>query len=184
LKIYPVIFLLLFSFYTQAQSTTDSLVVQKKEKKKHSPKTATILSAILPGAGQIYNRKFWKTPLIYAGLGGLGYAFLNAQQNYSYYQRNLKNEADKNPSTINETEYGLNELQAEKIRFRKQRDLFGFGLIAVYAFNIIDANVDAHLKTFDVSDDLSLELKAKPIYSPNINGGIFTAGISLKFNFK
>ncbi len=179
-----IIFLVITTFISKGQSNADTLVIPTQKKAKHSPKKATLLSAILPGAGQIYNHKYWKAPLIYAGLGGLGYVFLNAQKNYTYYQRNLRNEADTDPSTLNETSFGINELQAEKIRYRKQRDLIGFGLIAVYAINIIDANVDAHLKTFDISDDLSLQLKAKPMYMANAFGGVLAAGISLKLKIK
>jgi hypothetical protein len=166
------------------QTSTDTLAKPVKKTSKHSPKAATILSAVIPGAGQIYNRKYWKLPIIYSGLGGLGYVFLNAQQNYSYYQRNLKHEADADPATINESGFGITELQSEKIRFRKQRDLLGFGLIAIYALNIIDANVDAHLKTFDVSDDLSLIIKAKPIYTAASAGGVITAGLNISLRWK
>ena len=70
--------------------------------------------------------------------------------------------------------------QLQKLFFRKRRDLLGFGIIAVYAIQIIDANVDAHLKTFDVSDDLSLQLHAKPVFSGNAIG----AGLCLRLTFK
>lgn len=179
-----IIFCLVLARHSFCQTSADTLAKPVKKTPKHSPKTATILSAVIPGAGQIYNRKYWKVPFIYAGIGGLGYMFLNAQQNYSYYQKNLKYEADTDPATINESGFGITELQSEKIRFRKQRDLFGFGLIAVYALNIIDANVDAHLKTFDVSDDLSLIIKAKPMYAPATAGGIITAGLNISLRWK
>lgn len=179
-----IILFLLPASIVFCQTPVDTISKPVKKNTKHSPKTATILSAVIPGAGQIYNRKYWKVPFIYAGLGGLGYVFYNAQQNYSYYQKNLRHEADTDPGTINETGFGITELQSEKIRYRKQRDLFAFGLIAVYALNIIDANVDAHLKTFDVSDDLSLIIKAKPLFTPSAKGGGLTAGLNISLRWK
>ncbi len=179
-----IIGFLLLSIYGFSQTASDTASIKPKTYKKHSPKLASVLSAVIPGAGQVYNRKYWKVPIIYAGLGGLGYLFLNSQDQYSYYRKNLINEADGDASTINETPYGQDQLQSEKLRYRKFRDLSAFGLIAVYAINIIDANVDAHLKTFDVSNDLSLQLNAKPLLS-NYNGQLTcNAGIGLKLTFK
>jgi len=162
---------------------TDSIKPTIAAPPKKGPRTASILSAILPGAGQVYNRKYWKVPIIYAGLGGLGYLFLNSQTQYSFYRQNLIKEADGDASTINDSGFSQDQLQSEKLRYRKFRDLSAFGLIAVYAVNIIDANVDAHLKTFDVSDDLTLQIKPKPLLLTS--GGLTCgAGISLKLNFK
>lgn len=181
------IFLIGFLFLSLSgftQTSSDTVKIKPSHTKKHSPKLASALSAVIPGAGQVYNRKYWKVPIIYAGLGGLGYLFMNSQEQYSYFRKNLINEADGDATTINETPYGQDQLQSEKLRYRKFRDLSAFGLIAVYAINIIDANVDAHLKTFDVSNDLSLHLNAKPLLT-NYNGQFtYNAGIGLKLTFK
>lgn len=178
------IFCISISFSLIGQElNTDSIKPTIKPQSKKGPRTASILSAIIPGAGQVYNRKYWKVPIIYAGLGGLSYVFLNSQKEYTYYRTNLINEADGDANTINDSGYDQSQLQVEKLRFRKYRDLSAFGLIAVYAINIIDANVDAHLKSFDVSDDLSLQFKPKPFLLTS--GGLTCgAGISLKLNFK
>lgn len=175
---------IVFNSHAQDTLTSDSISTQKKIPKNHSPRTASILSAVLPGAGQIYNRKYWKVPIVYAGLGGFGYFFLKNQNQYTYYRSNLIKAVAGDSTVAINTGYSIDQLQSQKLLYRKHRDLFGFALIAVYAVNIIDANVDAHLKTFDVSDDLSLEIKAKPILVGSIMGIACGAGISLKLNFK
>jgi hypothetical protein len=160
--------------------TTDSVVVAKdsvvkKLPKEKGPRNAAILSAVIPGAGQIYNRKYWKAPIVWGALGALGYYFLNNQKMYSLYRDSLVKEVAANP-----TSSSIDYYQKQKIIFRKHRDLLSFGLIAFYAIQIIDANVDAHLKTFDVSDDLSLRIDTRPV----IVGNAWGPGLSLKLNFK
>lgn len=169
---------------SKAQNS-DTTIVRKENTRKHSPRLAATLSAIIPGTGQIYNRKYWKTPIIYGALGGLGYFFITNQNEYTYHRKNLIAEADDDVNTINESGLSQDQLQQQKIYYRKFRDLAAVGLIAVYAFNIIDANVDAHLKTFDVSDDLSLKINLKPLPNCNTSAGLaFTPGLSLKLNWK
>lgn len=180
------ILLILFSCGIHAQETTkDSTQITKKKKKEPGPRNASILSAVIPGAGQIYNRKYWKAPIVWAGMGGVGYFFLKNQKEYKFYQDNLRKLVAGDSSALTAT--GLktqDQIQTQKLVYRKRRDLCGFGLIAIYAINIIDANVDAHLKTFDVSDDLSLQIKAKPIIYNGLGGIGCTAGLSFKLNFK
>jgi hypothetical protein len=158
---------------------TDSSFV-KKEKKDHHARNAAVLSAIVPGAGQFYNRKWWKPPIIWAAMGGLGYYFLQNQNLYTEYRSDVRNLAKGDTASVKNIKYDIDQLQTKKLAYRKKRDLFGFGLIAVYVVQIIDANVDGHLRTFDVSDDLSLELRAKPLCTGNAWG----AGLSLRLNFK
>ncbi len=173
---------MLFFHCTWAQSSsTDSSAIKKTN---HSPKKAAILSAILPGAGQVYNRKAWKIPIIYAGLGGFGYMFYTQQNKYSYYRKNLIAENDENPSTINETGYSTPQLQTLKIQHRRYRDIGALALVAVYVVNIIDANVDAHLKTFDVSDDLSIQLKPSLKEYSVFGFCSLSPAITIKLNFK
>lgn len=168
-------------------SQTDTLKVEKKNTKKsiyREARKATIMSAVLPGLGQAYNRKWWKVPIVYAGLGGFGYLFYTNQQNFSYYAKNLKAENDGDANTINETKFSSDQLLNLKNDYRKYRDLGVIGCTIVYVLNIIDANVDAHLKTFDVSDDLSLELKPySNFYSFNNSFGLQT-GLSLNLKIK
>ena len=155
-------------------SRSDSIAARKQIYK--GPRTASILSAIIPGAGQVYNRKYWKVPVIYAGLGGLGYLFVTHQSDYSYFRRNLVAIHDDNSSTENVTPYNSDQLVTLKNDSRRLRDLSAFGMGVIYLINIIDANVDAHLKTFDVSDDLSLKLS--PVLIPAATYG-FATGLKL-----
>jgi hypothetical protein len=120
---------------------------------------AAVMSAILPGLGQGYNRKYWKIPIIYGALGGLGYIFIQNNEQYQYYRTNLRAAADLDSSTVNNSGYDITQLKDQKAYYKRFRDLSIIGLAAVYFLNIIDANVDAHLKTFDVSDDLGLMVR-------------------------
>ncbi|MBL7896458.1 MAG: hypothetical protein JNK50_14265 [Bacteroidia bacterium] len=177
-------FLIFFSGKHLAQ--TDTVKVEKKKTVStyRRARTASIMSAVLPGAGQVYNKKYWKVPIIYAGLGGFGYLFYVNQERFSYYSKNLKAEYDDDASTINETGYSGTQLQTLKADYRKTRDLGIIGCAVFYALNILDANVDAHLTTFDVSDDLSLQIKPySNFYSFNNNSGIQN-GIAIHLNFK
>ena len=159
--------------------------IQKKRLAKKaiysSARKATIMSACLPGLGQIYNRKYWKAPIIYAALGGLGYWGITNQIKYKYYSDNLAALYDDDVNTVNETLYTGDQLVTQKRYYRKYRDYAIIGGALVYLINIIDANVDAHLKTFDVSDDLSLQFKPYSTFDYNNN---LQAGLSLKLKFK
>jgi hypothetical protein len=128
----------------------------------HSPVKATIYSAVLPGLGQAYNRKYWKIPVIYAGLGLSAYFF---NFNHKEYRRTLTALAARldNDSTTTDTEFADPRytdalLRDRKDYFRRNRDLSAIIGVLIYVANIIDADVDAHLMTFNVDDDLSLSL--------------------------
>ena len=142
---------------------------------------ATIMSACFPGLGQIYNRKYWKAPVIYVALGGIGYWGVTNQIKYKYYSTNLKAIHDEDANTINETLYSSDQLITQKKYYQKYRDISIMLGALVYLVNIIDANVDAHLRTFDVSDDLSLQLN--PYSNLDYNNKL-QAGLSLKLKFK
>lgn len=161
---------------------SDSTQKDAKVIKNTSARKASLYSAILPGLGQGYNKKYWKIPVIYAGLGGFAYLFYTNQQEYTYYRKNLLAETDTDPNTSNEiVGYDISGLQAEKLRYKKLRDFGIIGCSLVYVFNIIDANVDAHLKTFDVSDNLSMEFKPKLILTAFNEPAV---GLGIKLNFK
>lgn len=146
-----------------------------------SARKASIMSACLPGLGQIYNKKYWKAPIVYVALGGIGYWGITNQIKYKYYSNNLKAIYDDNESTINSTLYSSDQLITQKRYYRKYRDMAVILGALVYLVNIIDANVDAHLKTFDVSDDLSMQIKP---YSDLDYNNKLQAGLTLKLHFK
>ena len=168
------------SIYAQQQDT----VVKSKGVKKAiygSARKATIMSAIIPGLGQAYNHKYWKIPIIYAAIGGIGYWGINNHKDYKNYSDNLAAIHDGDPTTVNTSGYSEQNLLTLKNEYKKDRDIaIMLGALA-YILNIIDANVDAHLKTFDVSDDLSFQIK--PFGNMDFNNNLQT-GISLKLTFK
>jgi len=188
---YLILFFICFSTLAKAQQN-DSLIIESRkdsiQKKRAVNKAiyskarkATIMSACLPGLGQIYNHKYWKAPVIYAALGGLGYWGVTNQKKYRYYSDNLRYANDDDLNTTNATLYNNDQLIAQKRYYRKFRDMSIMLGALVYAINIIDANVDAHLRTFDVSDDLSLQLKP---YSNFDYNNKLQAGLTLKLKFK
>jgi hypothetical protein len=134
--------------------------------KPYNPRIATIRSAIAPGWGQITNKKYWKLPLVYGALGTTGYIFVRNVKQYKEANAAFKNASDgndMNDDQIPEPYYSVRS-QPERIRnFRNQVrqnvDYSVLFFILFWGLNVADAAVDAHLKTFDVSDDLSLRLK-------------------------
>lgn len=152
------------------QIPSDTLEAKKSKKDTHSVRKAVIFSSVLPGLGQAYNRKWWKIPLIYAGLGTLGYfAYSNHVQHKALVDEYINRQND--PSYVIPEEFINLDDQAlitQHRSFQDNRDLMILGFIAVYAVNIIDAAVDAHFYYFDISDDLSLNWS--PIISPNYSG--------------
>ena len=137
--------------------------------KKHSPKTAAILSTVLPGAGQIYNGSWWKVPIVYAGFAGIGYglyfyqdyykSFKTAYNDYRnpYLEQGLNPPADTVLTVRGESGYSPVNVQQGRDFYRKYRDLCIIGLGLWYLANILDAYTEAHLFEFDVSDDLSIQ---------------------------
>lgn len=174
---------------------TDSLakVAQPVKDKKvdsvlkvHSPRKAIIRSAIIPGWGQIYNKKYWKLPLVYGALGATAYIFFDNLQVYrdsrfSYKAKYMASQGDSSlygqikPEYIR---YSLEGLRQNRDQFRRYLDYSVLFFVFFWGLNVVDAAVDAHLKTFDVSTDLSLKLK--PGYSEMAG----TKGISIILAFK
>ncbi|MBS1764193.1 MAG: hypothetical protein JSS90_04400 [Bacteroidetes bacterium] len=162
--------------------TTVSVAVKDTLSIIHSPRKATIYSAILPGLGQAYNRKYWKIPVIY-GLGGLlTYFVVDNNKQYVIYKNAFKDRLDGDPSTVDPyvNIYSDDDLRVLKNYYRRNRDLAYIGMGVTYILNIIDAAVDAHLFYFDVSDDLTL--KAEPAVAPIHNTAF--AGVRLTLQIK
>lgn len=143
---------------------------------------ATIMSAFLPGLGQAYNKKYWKIPIVYGGLAGFYYMFKTNNDEYNHYRNNLlKMVKDTSVKSIEGLD--LNRTETQKLYYRKYRDFGIIGLAAIYFLNIIDANVDGHLQTFDVSDNLSLRIDFWENSFALNNTSSFSGGISLKLTF-
>lgn len=172
---YIYFFLSIQVYFAQKQDTIQ---------KKHSPQLAASFSAILPGLGQAYNKKYWKIPIIYTGIGTLGY--LSARNNvyYQNFKKAYKELSATNPNGyyyLYNTTFTLSGLDAGKNYYRRNRDLYAILTIGVYVLNIIDATVDAHLFDFDVSDNLSINIKPDYIYTPHINSPCASLKICLNF---
>lgn len=135
----------------------------------HSPAKASILSAVLPGSGQIYNRKYWKAPIVWAGLG-VSYWFVQRNsKEYRRYKDNYIAVVDGDPTTIDEFngDVSASQLLDATDTYRRWRDMSYIALGLVYVLNIVDASVDANFVRFDVGRDLtagvgpSLEMAAQ-----------------------
>mgnify|MGYP003466436095 FL=1 len=136
-------------------------------------KRAMWLALVLPGAGQIYNRKYWKLPIIYGGFVGCAYAMSWNNQMYHDYSQAYLDIMDDDPNTQSYNQFLHLGAQIDasnierykeifrkrKDRYRRWRDMSMFVMIGVYAFSVIDAYVDASLSAFDISDDLSLRVE-------------------------
>lgn len=170
----------------------DSVLVSKTELRRQSdfspvPRKAVLLSMIIPGGGQIYNRKFWKLPIFYGGYIGCVYALTWNNQTYQGYMQAYIDIMDDDPETKSYMDYLpasydaeankewlSNVLKNRKDMYRRYRDISIFCFAGVYLLSIIDAYVDAELSHFDVSRDLSLRV------NPDV---IDTRTASLGLNF-
>ena len=160
--------------------------LQKKKEKRNwdtwrpNPKRAMWLAIVLPGAGQIYNRKYWKLPLVYGGFVGCIYAMQWNNMMFRDYSKAYQDIMDTDPTTQSYNQFlhlgtkitDENKAQYQSIfksrkdRYRRWRDLSFFCLLGVYALSIVDAYVDASLSEFDISDDLTLRVEPAVMNSP------------------
>ena len=124
----------------------------------NAPAKAAFFSAVLPGLGQAYNKKYWKMPVVYAGLGTCIYFIQFNNTKYNYYKGAYILQNDGDASTNPSAEFDNIDLDAAQEYYHKMRDISYMSLVGVYVLQIIDANVDAHLFHFDVSPDLSLNI--------------------------
>lgn len=164
-------------FSAFCQETIKDTIVVKKPVVFHSPRKATLYSAVLPGLGQIYNRKYWKVPIVYGGFATLGYFINFNNDEYVKYRQAYSDIIDDDPNTISYIKLvsDPNRLKDDKISqltenlrkakdyWRRNRDLVVIGTAVFYAVNIIDASVDAHFFNFDISDDLTINWVPVPV---------------------
>lgn len=187
---------------------SDSLLAQSIAKAQQQvqkafvpkPTKALWLSLVLPGAGQIYNRKYWKLPIIYGGFLGCAYALTWNQMMYRDYSQAYLDIMDDDPNTKSYLDmlpprYDITgrEDQFKKIFkrkkdfYRRYRDLSAFCFIGVYLLSVVDAYVDAQLSEFDISPDLSMKVEPAVIGTPKLMGGTtsgraaYGVGCSLRF---
>lgn len=137
-------------------------------KPKHSPHKASVYSAVLPGLGQAYNKKYWKIPIVYAGFGTISYfaitnrkEYLVAKEAFIYVSNGEEYPTDNKYVGV----YGAADLIQIRDYYRRNTELSWIVMGLWYALNIIDATVDAHFFTYDISDNLSLQVQ------PGLNTG-------------
>lgn len=168
----------------------DTAIAKKDSvaKKKFSPRQAAIRSAIFPGLGQVYNKKYWKVPIVWGAVGVPVYLFFDNKAWYDRTRYALAVVASNttNQDSLNRVHPQLSTLVANKAtnsllryrnEFRKNMDYSVLFTLLLWGLNIVDATVDAHLKGFNVSDDLTMRIK--PTMLPGN-----TAGLSLVFAFR
>jgi Family of unknown function (DUF5683) len=175
---------LLFTCQNLTFGQADSIKI--KNDTLHSVRKATIFSAVLPGSGQIYNhlaqpkgkkKAFWKVPIIYAGLGISGYSIIYNHSEVLNLRREYRSR-EANPSLISAyPQYDQNGLLILEKQNASFRDYSILAFIFVYALQVTDAAVEAHFVHFDISKDLTLNLK------PWTHQNTYT-GLSLSFNFR
>ena len=159
---------------------------KRKEPRVYNPGKAALRSAILPGLGQIYNRKYWKVPIVYAGLGVTGGIFVYNLKNYrdtrfAYRVKYNMREFGTDSALFVQIKDVLKPLSESSLRsyrdqFRRDIDYSVLFFMIMWGLNVVDAAVDAHLKSFDVSPDLSLQFK------PGRSEIAGTTGLSLVLN--
>lgn len=164
------------------------------------PKKAMWLAIVFPGGGQIYNRKYWKLPIVYGGFLGCVYALNWNDTMYRDYSQAFVDIMDDDPNTksyenfippsynINQNMTRLQDLfKRKKNYYRRYRDMSIFCMIGVYALSIVDAYVDAEMSSFDISKDLSMKVKPTIINDRNslVRGGFNSSsyGLQCSFNF-
>lgn len=171
----------------QIKTNQDTIVETKKDYKEYNPLApakAAFYSAILPGLGQAYNGKYWKIPIAYAGLGVGIYFYLDNDKQYDRYRNAYKrrlagftdDEFYVNQTNPRVTTDGL--IRAQKF-YQRNKEVSLLVTAGIYILNIIDANVDAHLQQFNVSEDLTF----KPAVNFDEYSGKTGYGLSLNFNF-
>ncbi|RYZ26879.1 MAG: hypothetical protein EOO10_14345 [Chitinophagaceae bacterium] len=206
---------LLLSFFCYSQTDTtkglvqvDTLIknsppIQNKAKadsvrKAFSPKKATIRSAILPGWGQFYNKKYWKIPIVYGALGVSAGVFFYNITNYREIRFAYKTKYNlsrvQSPTLADSADYlkieptlvriDVNSLRSLRDEFRSNIDYSVLAFILLWGLNVVDATVDAHLKAFDVSPDLSFKIKFGPSQMAGTTGLSFVLAVRNKSDRK
>jgi hypothetical protein len=180
----PAVIILVFFFLPAFCQEKDTLViitdtVPKSDKSsqkdsiflaEHSPRKATIYSAVLPGLGQIYNHKYWKVPIVYVGFGGLIYGIIYNNDQYQFYKEKYKYMVDNNLTEWEDVT--IEQAEVYKDFHKRWRDLFYIGTAGFYVLQILDANVDAHLINYDISEDVALIIDPAILSYNGINNTI------------
>tara|TARA_R110002012_G_scaffold321191_3_gene548001 strand:+ start:53614 stop:54285 length:672 start_codon:yes stop_codon:yes gene_type:complete len=177
----------------EAVIVADTVFTKKREINPLAPAKAGFYSAILPGLGQAYNKKYWKIPIVLGALGTSIYAYDFNNKNYKRTRTAFKRRQagftddefyDRPPlsdTPLTSPEFSTAALQDAQERYQRDRDLMLLVTIGLYALNIIDANVDAHLKQFNIDDDLSIDFKPFLDYNEVTASPNYGMALTIKF---
>lgn len=190
-------------FKTPVLSPDSSRAALKRQKQystphiwKPDPTTATWLALVIPGGGQIYNRKYWKLPIVYGGFVGCLYAYNWNGQMYKDYRQAYLDLMDSDPNSDSykdffrpgydfdrNEEYLKDVFKKRKDRYRRWRDLSTFAFIGVYIISVIDAYVDAQLSSFDITEDINMTIEPGIINNKNfsVGGGYYGLNCNITF---
>lgn len=160
--------LLALTLYASAQKSKDTDLVIRKSIPWPDPHKAMLCSVILPGAGQLYNKHWWKVPIIYAGFGAFTYFAITNGEQYNMYHSAL---VDRNKGVPDPyiNIYTSDDLVSLYDYYNRYMWLSIFGDAFIYLLNVVDANVDAQMHSFDVSDNLSF--KFTPLLNTDYSNG-------------
>jgi hypothetical protein len=171
-------------YYAKKDSIKEQRQIARAEKYAYlNPSTAAYLSMILPGAGQVYNRSYWKVPLVYGGLASFATIAVYNHNEYIKYKNAYNDKRDDDPETKVPDDLrrlSENALRANRNATKKYRDLNIIIGILFYGLNVADAYVDAHLKSFEVGDDISMDIDPAIFMNGNSIAGGLTLNIRLK----
>lgn len=160
--------------------TVEEVSFVKKEINPLAPSKAAFYSAIFPGLGQIYNKRYWKVPIVWGAIGWGTYQFVDLNNSYNSFRDAFK---ERKAGLPNEEfdRFSNESLQNAQERLQRDRDLWLVVTIGFYALNIIDANVDAHLKQYNVDEQLGYEIK--PYFNFNEIIGGANCGLAVIVTF-
>ena len=144
-------------------------VLSAQETQIKIPKKAGLYSAILPGFGQAYTKKYWKIPIIYAGLITSVYYINESNETYQLYKKTYINRVNGNKADEFQGVYSDYDLKTLARFYRRNREVSTLFFIGTYLLNIIDASVSAHLFNYDISDNLTLKIEPKYLLKENIS---------------
>ena len=161
------ILIILFLVFTGTCKSQESLT--------KIPKRAGLYSAVIPGAGQVYTKKYWKVPIIYSGLITSAYYFMENDDLYDLYKDTYLNRLNGN--TADNLDYSNNDLITLTEFYRRNREISALLFTLTYILNIVDASVSAHLFDYDVTEDISLHFQ--PIYMAKENANGLSLSIKL-----
>jgi hypothetical protein len=191
-----IIFLLLVfpflnAFAQESQSESDTLIAEhqdtvliKSYATRYNPRKSLLYAAVLPGLGQIYNKKYWKLPLVYGGFISIGYGINFYQTGYKKYKLHLFHNLEAEPGNENfenpDVHFTTSTLRTIVDKYRRERDFMIILMGGMYILQIIDAHVDTHLKEFDLNP--RLQVKIEPTFDQDALMGRQT-GVALILKF-